>query len=129
MVATFRELRQQVTRNVFLKLENFAEQVTYAPKGRPARTVHVHVAEETEVQTDEQGNEHHIEKIVCLCYRDASDPDVGGIEEPKFGDAIIRLAEHDPNPNRYVFSGEKRDVKPHKWRLVFIRNRRTAQAP
>lgn len=127
MTIDFNALRKQVAKDNHLSTDYFGETVTFYPVGRGSpREVTGHIANDQQANID-QGNEETVEQIVFTCLRDEADPDCGGIESIRVGAGIVRDPASDPNPLRYVFAGEIRELQPFKWKLVFVRHLDSSQ--
>lgn len=113
---------------VFLVTDDFAEQVTYLPAGGgEGRTVTM-IIEDDVTAVLEGGTEDHEDRAECFCLRDRYAAK-GGIDQPAYGDQIIRSAAEEDDPRPYVFLGEITDKTTDTWILVFQRNKLTALAP
>jgi len=121
---SFESLRKSVARSHFLSADFFGEEITYHSKSGDARTITAHVRVVQRIEIEESGKETHIEEAVVSCLRDPADT-LGGIDRPQLGDAIIRGLVVDPLQHRFVFGGEIRDAQSYRWKLLFIRSRRS----
>lgn len=107
----------------------FAETVTVQdPAGGPLRAVVCAIDAQTVFHGDQQGNEDGVDRIVVMVGRDESSATTPGIATPELGLRLWRAESADPDRRPFVFSGERHNVEPDRWELVFTRHRQTAQS-
>lgn len=131
-MTTFRQHREQTVLDYHLAPENFAECVQYTPVGGSARDVVIHAESESDYRVIDPVTAEEKDELIVLCSRDPSAKstdgyDRGGINNPKVGDQLMRGITDDPRQEAYTFTGEIRDQKRYKWRLVFHRRARPEQ--
>lgn len=92
------------------------ETVTFRKAGQDDRTVVVKRVEDQADREQMELEENRREVFRLRCGRDKAH-EKGGIDEPVIGDLVIR-----EDGLQYGFTGEKADVTPHAWTLVFRRS-------
>jgi len=92
------------------------ETVTYRKPGQDDRTVVVKRVEDQGDREQMEEGETRREVFRLRCGRD-KEHDKGGIDAPVIGDLVIRS-----DQVQFGFTGEKADITPHAWTLVFRRS-------
>lgn len=122
-VTNFQSLKADVVNRNILSTEFFAEEVTYTPAGQAPRTVTAKVSGEQAAAADV--DEEFTERIRVKVRRDAT----LGIDAPNMGDLVTRSITREPDRRPYVFTGEKLEITPSHWVLVFGRTLNTGRSP
>lgn len=92
------------------------ETVTYRKEGQAARQIVVKRVEDQADREQMELEENRREVFRLRCGRDKAH-DKGGIDAPAVGDVVTR-----EDGLQYGFTGERADVTPHAWTLVFRRS-------
>jgi hypothetical protein len=115
-------LREQITADVadvFMQVDDFAEDVTYIPGTGASRTVTCVIEEEQEY-FDTELDTQLLERIRVFVPRTAA-----GIQTPKIGDKIKRSAAYDATQELYGYEAMIEMPEPDTHWLLFKRKRRT----
>lgn len=102
--------------NVILDNTVLAESVTYQPMDNIERTINVVVFNDEQPMSNGTANWID-EEIRIVCNRDSST----GIDNPQFGDTILRAAGIEPDTRVYTFEGTVQGKTRDRWTLTFKR--------
>lgn len=123
---TLRDLIATDIASVVLNTDEFAEQVEYRPLGDSSRTVIAAiVANRMTLEENDTGFEEQVETLTVRVLRDKSHAK-GGIDLPRIGDQILRLASYDPDGRPYLYAAQQPVIHPAFWDLVYERRKLTA---
>ena len=113
-------LRTEITADVtdvFLQVDDFAEDITFIPASGASRTVRCIVEAEREYFDTEVSTEQ-LDRIRVFVSRSAS-----GIPTIDIGDSVKRSVTFDPEQRQYGFTGDIEFPEPDTVWLLFARKR------
>ena len=108
-------------------LGQFGRSVTVLPPNGPSRVITAIITEDDRRVEEGEYVQEDQERIWLTCRRDESHAD-GGIANPQTHLALIHPDETD-DTTPFTYQGERRNVTPDCWDLLFARNRMDAIRP